>query len=463
MAEYKANFNCPGCGSPLETPEGIISLQCKYCGLFMRIGSPGRILKYFYNSEMDNFAVKFAAERHFKKNGLSLKFTGLKSQLYYLPFYRFRGMSYALLAESIVEFEGEYGSQIPLKKRKYENKCRHFDLTIPANSANNFGLESLGVRPSVIPLTVLQNDNFPQGSIKIDIDINPEKAKENSFAMFFFNLGIAAENKECISTEMIGEGLSLIYYPVWAYDISRNGMNSTLLIDGLNKDVFNEIPGEFKNSAKNVDLSDASELKMVKHKCPNCGADFPVSEWSLFYHCVNCFKSYMIDNDDYRRCEFHSAVFEPGQNYHPFWRFPFALKGDIGTVSKFSKVLTGEIPLIVKSKAENLFYLYVPAFKTANLSSLKSLGVRVCNMQPELNLETISRNPSAEMILPEDEAVELSRYYWNLMRSKYQHLQKENFDIENCKLGEGEIVWLSLSRVYKPKHKISEKKSHSYV
>jgi len=188
-----------------------------------------------------------------------------------------------------------------------------------------------------------------------------------------------------------------------------------------------------------------------------------LKQFSLFYHCENCFKSYMIKGDDYKLSEFHSAVFEPGQNYHPFWRFPFTLDGEIDTVAKFSKVLTGEIPLIVKSKANNLFYLYIPAFKTANLSTLSSLGVRICNMQPELDLEQKSVKVSAEMILPEDEAIELSRYYWNLIKSKYRHLQKKNFDFENCKLSDGEIVWLSLSRVFTPKHNIAKEKLHSYA
>jgi predicted RNA-binding Zn-ribbon protein involved in translation (DUF1610 family) len=447
MADYSAQFKCPGCGSPLETLEGTISLQCRFCGLIMRIGSPDRILKYFYKPKLDGFAVKFSIEKYLKEKGLSLSYSELSRQLYYIPFYRFRGMSYALYCEKTVEIEDddpEYA--IPNVKRELQRKCSHFDLTVPAYTNESFGLQSLGIRPEVMPLTALQNDNFPEDSIKIDIKIPPEEAKQEAMAMFFMNIGFSSLNKEVLSSEMIGEGLSVIYYPVWAFTLNQGDFTTTMFIDGLNKRVYHEIPGELKTNSRGSDLSRASEINPVQHKCPNCGFDLPISEYSLFYYCRNCFRAYMINNDNYVATELRTAKYEEGKYYHPFWRFAFAIGDDIKTVAKFSKILTGEIPLVARKKAQNDFYLYVPGFKSKNLNSLTNVGTRICCVQPVLEIENRNVPFEAEMVLPESEALELARHYWNVVKSKYRHLEKPQYQFEDCKTSQGEIVWLSLSR-----------------
>lgn len=449
MADYSARFNCPGCGSALETLEGTISLRCSFCGLIMRIGSPDRILKYFYEPRLDGFGVKFSIEKHLKTKRLSLSYTEIDRKLYYLPFYRFRGMSYVLYCERSVEIDTEdLENSIPIVKRNLQRKCGHFDLTVPAYDNESFGLDSLGIRPEVMPLTALIKDNLPEESIKIDIRVSPEDAEQSAMAMFFANIGFASVNKEVLSSEMIGEGLAVIYYPVWAVGIEQNGFPTTMFIDGLNKRVYREIPGEIKTDPTGADLSRSTELNPVQHKCPNCGFDLPISERSLFYYCENCFRSYMIAGDRYAKVEFFSAKYEEGEFYHPFWRFPFSAGEDIDTVSKFSRVLTGEIPLVAKSKANNKFYLYVPGFKSMNLNSLTNVGTRVCCVQPELVVENKPVISDAEMILPATEALELARHYWNLIRLKYRHLEKPEFEFESCETGEGELVWLSLSRPY---------------
>jgi predicted RNA-binding Zn-ribbon protein involved in translation (DUF1610 family) len=447
MADYSAQFNCPGCGSPLETLEGTISLQCKFCGLIMRIGSPGRILKYFYQPKLEGFSVKFSIEKHLKEKGLSLHYSEISRQLFYIPFYRFRGMSYALFCERSVECEDDDPENvIPMVKRELQRKGTHFDLTVPAYTNEAFGLDSLGIRPEVMPLTALHNDNFPEDSIKIDIKISPEEAKQKAMALFFMNVGFASLNKELLSSEMIGEGLSLIYYPVWAFNLNQGDFNTTIFIDGLNKRVYHEIPGELKTNSTGIDLSHASEMNPVQHKCPNCGQDLPISEYSLFYYCANCFRSYMISDDAYMTTELLNAKYEEGSYYHPFWRFPFTAGENIDNVAKFSKILTGEIPLVAKKKAQNKFYLYVPGFKSMNLNSLTNVGTRVCCVQPELEIEKESISFEAEMVLPESEALELARHYWDLLKTKYRHLEKPEFEFANCETGKGEIIWLSLSR-----------------
>jgi LSD1 subclass zinc finger protein len=233
MADYSARFNCPGCGSALETLEGAISMRCSFCGLIMRIGSPGRILKYFYEPRLEGFSVKFSIEKHLKSKGLTLNYFEIGRRLYYLPFYRFRGMSYVLYCERSVEIEGDdLENSIPIVKQNLQRKCGHFDLTVPAYENESFGLDSLGIRPEVIPLTALIDDNLPEDSVKIDIQISPEQAEQTAMAMFFANIGLASTDKEVLSSEMIGEGIAVIFYPVWG---SLEQRFHDDVYDGLNK------------------------------------------------------------------------------------------------------------------------------------------------------------------------------------------------------------------------------------
>lgn len=438
-------------------------MSCSFCGLIMRVGSPGRILKYFYKSDLDDFAVRFAVERYLKKKGFPLKFEKLESRQFHLPFYRFRGMSYALLSEKVGGDDDDGDGQVmTLKKKVFHRKCRHFDLTIPAFDDKSFGLDSLGIRPEVMPLTAYQKEIFPAESIQADIEVSPEEAREKAMAMFFFNLGFAAANKECMSSEMIGEGLSVIYYPVWACSIQQNNMSSTMFIDGLNKRVYNEIPGTFEYRSSGTDRSRAEEMNPVQHKCPNCGFDLPTSESSLFYYCSNCQRSYLIEDDDYVSAEMVGASYETGEHFHPFWQFEYAVE-DNDTVGKFSKILTGEIPLIAKSKASNPFYLYVPAFRSTNLSTLTSVGIRLCRVQPEIEIQRRAFSRDAEMVLPKDEAIELARFYWNVIRSRYLYLGGSKFDFNSRGLRQGKIIWLSLSRSYShsKKHRAEKAKIYS--
>lgn len=155
--------------------------------------------------------------------------------------------------------------------------------------------------------------------------------------------------------------------------------------------------------------------------------------------------------------------YENGSRYHPFWRFQFAV-GETDTVGKFSKILTGEIPLIKRSKANNPFYLYIPAFRSGNLNALTNLGRRLCRMQPELSFNNKSQPLSADMVLPESEGLELARFYWNLLRSKYMFLCGKKYDFESCDIKKGELIWLGLNRSYGGSKKVDFRKAQaSYI
>jgi hypothetical protein len=414
----------------------------------MRIGSPGKILKYYYESRLDSFALKFSVEKHLRESNNLGNFNFARAQLFYLPFYRFKGMSYSLISEQKIEDESPDIDQpfIPMRT-VFHQRCRHFDLTIPAFENKTFGLDSLGVRPEVMPLNVFAKDEIPPNSALIEIEKTENDARTIAMGMFAFNLGFALEGKEHLISEMIREGLSIIYYPVWASHAEMSNMRCTFFIDGLSKRVINEVAEDLEYASAGKGNSPADEFKPVAHRCPNCGIDLPVSELSLVYYCANCHKSCLVNGDNYCIIQTRSAVYEQGKGHYPFWRFAFIGGKGEKTVGDFARILTGEIPLIAKDKARNVFYLYIPAFKTPDLDNLTSKAIRLNRTQPIVELTDQEISPGADMILPENEAIELARFYWKVMRSKYRYLNTPEYEFNRESIGQGELVWLTLAEV----------------
>jgi predicted RNA-binding Zn-ribbon protein involved in translation (DUF1610 family) len=301
-----------------------------------------------------------------------------------------------------------------------------------------------------MPLGIFSKEVIPPESIPIDITVDPAGARQAAMGMFAFNLGFALDGKEHVISEMIGEGLSIIYYPVWTLIALVGGFAVTYFVDGLSRRVINEIPERFECNSGKGGLTLGDEFKPVPHRCPNCGAELPVSEVSLVYYCSNCHKSYIVESDGYQFTKTRSAQYEQGKDFFPFWRFQFESGGGEGTVGDFAKILTGEIPLIARNKAREPFYLYMPAYKMPDLDNLTTRAIRLNRTQPILALAEDEITPAAEMVLPESEAVELARFYWQVMRSRYRQLNRPKYDFKTENFGPGELLWLTMSDTLTP-------------
>jgi predicted RNA-binding Zn-ribbon protein involved in translation (DUF1610 family) len=277
------------------------------------------------------------------------------------------------------------------------------------------------------------------------VTVSPGEARQKSLGLFAFNLGFALDGKECLISEIVGAKLSLIYYPVWAYCFEMDGSEKTAFLDGLSRRVINIVDGAYEYSAQGKDSGPSSGFSPVPHKCPNCGYDFPVSESALVYRCSNCGRFYIIHADGYSQIQTTGYVYEPSSSLYPFWKIPFEIGDDMTTVSQFSKILTGEIPLIAKNKAAQHFYLYMPAFVIPNLESLTTVGLRLCRTQPILSLGNSEIRLAGDVVLNDNDAFILAKFYWFLIRCRYRHLLESGYEFRPEMLGKPELVWLTVS------------------
>jgi ribosomal protein L37AE/L43A len=439
MDSYNLIYNCPGCGKQSPAPEAALTAKCEYCGLVVRIGALHRVLKYFYPSRLDDYGARMAADRYLKAKGLSLTGDVLKVQYFYLPFYRFRGIALDYIVPPVkINPLADLVEQLPEKKPKL--KAKDFDVTIPAFDSAPFGMVSLGIRPQV---TAMYAFSYAEVAAQIKIvgsTITPTIAEEQALKMRDNNTLLYDKTEATISA-MIGEKLSMIYFPVCALTHEVSGDKKTVFVDALAKRAYAQIDGEFDYSGKLSQGEHSHYIKPVRHQCPNCGADLIEDHFSLFYPCRNCGRSYLLTDDGYTEINPQSAQ---SSLCAPYWRFPLEFTGrkSYKTVSDYSKILGGEIALLRKEKRQNQFYLYSPAFKSADIHSWFDAAYAVLRTQPHDSLADSLPQQSPAFCIDEVEARQMAIFLWRMLTLKYAWKLGKKLAIDESSLPAGRIVWL---------------------
>jgi len=415
--------------------------RCEYCGLIVRIGSPHRVLKYFYSSKIDAYGARMAADRYLKSKGLSLTGSIEKAEFFYLPFYRFRGMALDYLAPSTEIIETSDGMPMPVKT-KFKLKGKDFDVTTPAFSSDEFGITSLGIRPQAAALYAFSREEIPSEAIVVGSDITAAHAERQAMDLHRHNIGLYNKS-EAVCSAMIGEKISVIYFPIWAITHKTDGEYKTVLVDSLAKRGYAKIDKPFEYTGKKSIEQNSQFIKPLKHQCPNCGADLEEKRFSLFYQCVNCDRAYLITDDGYSQIQCQAAE---ELLCAPYWRFPleFKHKTRYKTVRDFSKLLTAEIALLRKEKQENRFYLYSPAFKAADVVRWAKKAISILKTQPHAKLKNKPPAKGLDFYIDEPEAKEMAVFLWQMSAVKYARLQGPDFRFTESDMPAGEIVWLPI-------------------
>jgi len=413
--------------------------RCEYCDLVVRIGTPGRVLKYFYLSKVDEYGARMAVDRFLKDRGLPLTGQVLNSQFFYLPFYRFRGMALDFLEASVEYIEMPEGGTLPIKsRRKLSGKI--FDVTLPAFTNADFGLTSLGIRPTAVPLYGFSRDEIAENTIIVRSDISPAQAEASALELHRQNLGLYNKSSSLCSA-MIGEQLSVIYFPIWAITYRSTAGASTVFVDALARRGYMMSEEEFIYRGGVSEGKNSQYVNPVRHQCPNCGADLGVSHFSLYYPCANCRRAFMLEGKDYRQITPLAADFPACS---PYWRFPLAFDGpqNYRTVKDFGLLLTGEPAYLRREKLDNQFYLYSPAFKATDVNRWTTAALGILKIQPHDRLKAEAPVEGPVLAIEESEAKQMALFLWQVATLKYPRLRAPEFQIGPAGLPAGEIVWL---------------------
>jgi predicted RNA-binding Zn-ribbon protein involved in translation (DUF1610 family) len=438
-------FRCPGCGSELETPEGTVTNRCAYCGLVWILGRPGRIVKRYYQPRLDLYEARFAADHQVRAERRRPFGDVHVARLYYVPFYRFQGLSLSCLCKA--KSEPVFSEvQIEVRVPTFELRARNLDLTVPGASTDAFGLGSLGIRPQALPTYAYRDDEIPRDAEIIPADVEPAASETAAFRMNHANLIAAHPGVEGRFDEMVGEGQALIYFPIYVISGTVGQRALTVFVDGLSRRIYRQVEDRWSDPKRGATAVGIFDLRPEPHHCPQCGAGFEPSERSLFYTCGNCGRHYLLGPDEYR-LQSAVAIAAGSGDLYPFWRFAIGFAGarSYSTVGEFARLLTADVPLLARAKADLPFYVYVPAFRGTDAEWQVQTAVRQTRTQPLVEPCDRTLTGSPEVALPPAEAAQFAAFAWNWLRMSYVNLRHDDFAYARARSESPEILWLPLT------------------
>lgn len=454
-------YNCPGCGKPARAPEGATVNECEYCALLVRVAQPGAILKYFYAAKLDAISARNAADRYLKQIGQPLTGSIIDVSLYYLPFYRFRGLAIDYVhieeLEEIPETDG-----LLEKRNKYLLKGKDFDITIPAYNEPAFALVSLGIRPAAVPLFAARPESKIAATVMVGTAIPPEIARQTAINqhkanMAFYNRG------ESLCRAMIGEQISLIYFPVYVINHEFSGVQKSVFVDALAGRGYHTHDSAFRYNGPLSIQKHSSYMVPQRHQCPNCGADLPKSQFSLYFPCKNCSRAFLFENSGLTLI---TPLIATTGAVAPYWRFGLEIRSEkvYTKVSDFSELLVSEISLMQKEKRDNLFYAYAPAFRSGDVSRWAELSLKIFRSQPSVNLQSRIEIDSLDVTISSADARAMAAFLWNVLTCRYSSFPDYAESIEHWMSPNGELVWLpfvdsnllSKAKAYRPVNTIDK-------
>ncbi len=442
MQRLKVSASCPSCGAPFEFLEGSNVSRCPFCDLPLFFQSPERILSYYLESKLSHREVPFIVDRFRKKRKETLPDKIEQIKLCYLPFWRLTvQVFYAKINLSFLAS--------PQEEKEIELLTKDWDINFPAHISNDLKIATLGMRPDWLKLKLLTGINLLKEGQVLNPELDPKEAKEKALK----SLNFFMQNKKSMEEELVlklaDENLSLIYFPLWVVNFMAGEEKYFQIIDGIAKRTLFQSRSNFELKTNiNEGTKESYSLKIVPHRCPNCGWDLPVLPFHLVFPCENCQRVWKISEQGYLPVKAEIAAPE-GQKtntatrtieYYPFWVFqakPWD-KRDF-TIRKLVELFPSEIGWFQVRDKSKPFLFYVPAFEIKNLNKIPSISLAFTRSQPDLEKKSWETEKLNGAIRSEEDARKIAELLWlGLIHSKI------NLKADNCKdliLENAKIIW----------------------
>jgi Zn-finger nucleic acid-binding protein len=313
--EKNINFliehQCPQCGGPVTLQETDRLFTCEFCQVKSYLLENG----YFRYQLPHN-----AAEQE---------------QLFYFPYWRFKGMLFSVSPTGIKE--------------------RFVDVSHQAIGSRHIPV-SLGFRSQALKLKFVT----PKSA---GIFLKPVQSSEQ--VMDILDQRFSKDfPKPVLHIDHIGENLSLIFAP---YYLKENKVFDAV----LNRPVSAQLPDDHGFENFNSDPVGA-HLKFLPTLCPECGWDLWGQRDSLTLYCKNCESVWHPRNQQLKKTNtaFLHTQFS-NTLYLPFWRIGANITG-ISLFSYADFIRITNLPKVVQPSWENVpFRFWGPAFKVRPQRYLK--------------------------------------------------------------------------------------------
>jgi predicted RNA-binding Zn-ribbon protein involved in translation (DUF1610 family) len=437
MQRLKVTASCPSCGAPFQLLEGANVAVCSYCNLPLLIQSQKNILRYYLEPKLKERSISFLVDRYRKESNQSLPKRIDETRLFFLPFWRFNAQAFYAINQQPDFLSSPL--QPDEKEETEEIQTKDWDINFSAHATNSLGVSTLGMRPDWLNLKLLTEKTYMEEKGEtLQLEIDSGSAKERALKSLEFYLERKKSPEDELILQLVEEHLSLIYFPFWVVNFITSQGKFHLVIDGVTKRTLKEVPGYF---ALRENRSDEAEkfhpLKMVPHRCPNCGWDLPVTPFHVVFPCGNCKRIWKIHRGGYSQIEGEIAEVKEESKiasseslcYYPLWIFEMSFQhGESSSIEKIFELMPSEIGLFgVKDKSKP-FLFYIPAFEIKNLHKIPEVGLAFLRTQPNLEIDSQKREDLKGVFISEDDAKQIAELLWLNLIS-----QKANLDLNKWK------------------------------
>ena len=272
MSSYSIDLQCPQCGAPVVLDETERIVACEYC----------RVRHIIISGKHQTYCIPPRQETS-------------PDALLYIPYWRFKGMSFAL----------------------QDAQVRHRLMDSSAQAVEHAGIPfSLGLRSQTQHLQQVTSASpgrflIPALSGKVLLE-----------RMIEHGLGFGAEGHSTLQLQAhVGEVVSLIYSPVL--------VGSQTLSDGITGRSYS---GQALSLAQEpVSPEPPASMSFLPVLCPHCGWDLAGETKSLCLRCTNCcslwigYKGRLIEIP----FQFYGSSLHE-QSYLPFWQFKVSVPDQSG-------------------------------------------------------------------------------------------------------------------------------------
>lgn len=444
---------CPTCGAPLDFTEGSHAIQCGHCRSRLLVTGRKQLLSYFISPKLDVHRAVAKALVAQKETGDECRV--IAPQLYFIPYYRLTGHDFIWeraapkpkgepidlsafppdppqadlgetlqAASEVLSGLWEFGKRLyrgerepspeaeeppkvvppeskrpavapprsgpePIEEDEVTFRDRYVEKNFIACDLKGWGSYSLGVRPAVLRLELFRKEALEAQGRIVGATLSSEEALRQGMK--------GAE--PVLYRQVLGQVLSLIYFPFWVIRVQRRGEDRLIFLDAVSERVIQrDAPVSLQELLDRSAAADATTIGFRPLACPNCGWDLPFTPEDILFFCTSCARGWQIRGSDLSEIPYEVAALLPGgetpTRHLPMW------------------VLHAEVD------RNPSFRFFLPAFRYRRLKLLGDLARRLSKAQPAYTVSAESFVPSQGGCYDQEDAALLARFTWAGLQGK---------------------------------------------
>jgi hypothetical protein len=411
-------LECPQCGGEITFDEELEVVRCTFCAsahqIFGKTGQPRFMLTPKWDRpEFTRNLPRLLQDRK------SLRAGSGPVRILYAPFWRTRGMVYHWVL-------GKRESLSPVDGRREwddakELQTKVFDLSFPAWKSPSLGLDSLGVRPSALPLRLFHPSRLSENELVLPAEISLQEAIRYSSSFLTFGFADSSLTAELEDTQLIGETYAMIYFPFWLSEVREGGKAGLLVADAManrvTKVLWDEDLSGFPPTAERSEKF--ATLRLMPTRCPVCAWDFHPSPHSKVHVCLMCARAWAEYQGSYREVPYQladlPATWKLPVWYLPFWSLETKIRtagGLLRTQQDLRRLAPNLQSAVDESRMADPIRFLIPAFRINSMPALLKLASLFSLRPPEANLragENLESQRFEGVYLAGTEAIEAAR------------------------------------------------------